>query len=96
MMFQACVAQEPRIVQEGHPHVSVQLYECPLIGQDARFVVMRSVCSKYESHAIGLKDLRTGAGFLRNRFAGIDPYFISVESGEGSMPACMTGNEEKP
>lgn len=87
MLLMGCVdGREHRYHDEG-VEVSIQRYECPLIGQQAEFYVWRRVC-EFERPAWAIEDHRTGKGFVYNRFGGIDTAFVNVEQFPVSLPPC--------
>lgn len=91
MVLMGCVDHEPFPVSEDKT-IMATYYECPLIGNDASFVVLRKVCSKEESHAVTFRDQRTGRGYYIDQFANMQPAFVRVEGNEAYTPHCETSD----
>ena len=89
-MFQTCVDYQPVITQEKNPRVEVQLYECPLMGAEAKFLVWRRVCSADEKHTIIVRDTRNGKGWVINQFLDIGTAYVDTEGIDPYGPRCQT------
>lgn len=92
MMLQTCVPDFPQKAPMGKNGTLVEttLYSCPLLGEGAEFIVWRRICSKTESHAIAIRDQRTGRGFTHSQFGSTDPNYVEVFATPAYMPPCMT------
>lgn len=82
-----CADQPVQPFEEQGYALSAQVYECPLIRTQARFLVLRRVCPIGQP-AFLLKDLTTNQGFVRNRFGGVDTAFVSADAFELWLPVC--------
>jgi hypothetical protein len=92
MVLMGCVDYQPVAVSDDKTYTAT-FYECPLIGHEAVFVVIRKVCSKDESYAISFRDMRDGRGFFNDRFGQMQPAYVKVEANAIYTPPCHTDGD---